>query len=275
MKSKKLIDKKPTCAGMIKLVLKDYDWLSKEELKGEVDTVNKKYTGVITVREDTFTKSINDLLNKKEIALRKTLESENLLEYNPSKDKKKYYFKLTSNFSYNSSKNIDVGGTLNLLKEMFTTKKLKENKITKLENRFIDKLQFEIEGLGLYASEQGFIIDVYKLSSPDSSYTFYKELNKFSLDCCYKDVTSTFKDNLKDNVDILNCVNNYQYRVYHITSGGVKYIEEKFRAGTGYFESIFLHHNLVIVIYVPNFYGLYEKSNYLISGWIFSNMIFQ
>ncbi|MCK9320292.1 hypothetical protein [Methanoculleus sp.] len=254
MKSKKLIEKKPICAGMIKLVLKDYDWLSKEELKEKVDKINKKYTGIETVREDTFTKSITDLLNKKEIALRKTLESENPLEYNPSKDCKKYYFKLTSNFSYKLSPNINSNELLDILKENYTTYLFKLNSSTEISKHNIQNLETEIEAkkilikkyneIKLYEREVTFfLMDVYKYNSPNEAYIHYEKFKIFDKMTSYKEIVT---QNLSESdLDII-----FPFKLYRVNKDNSEYINKKdYHYENGFNKAIFLVYNLVFVIY--------------------------
>lgn len=250
---------------MIKLVLKDYDWLSIDELKEKVNVIYNKISKSKEregIRQDTFTKAINSLLIAKEITIKKIIESKDNLEYNPYKDKVKYQFKLTSNFSFKLSPQIKTDELMGLLKQEYTDYLFRENVVSNIKEHNTDKLDIEIEAydraikkvstVTLYNREiTTFLIDIYKYNSPNEAYTYFEKLTKFKIDSSYADVTTNFKDMsdtyCEKSVDKIN----FQYKSYYVKIDNSEYTTQKFKDSLGFNKTIFLVYNLIIVIYNP------------------------
>ncbi|MEI8364700.1 MAG: hypothetical protein WCF78_04585 [archaeon] len=258
-------DKKPkkesnlTCAGMIKLVLKDYDWLSLEELKDKVNVINLR-ANKFDLRSDTFTKAINDLLTKKEITIKKVLESDNYFEYNPQKDIRKYYFKLISNFSYKLSPPIEAGELIELLKKEHTNLLFKMNDIQSIREHNVHNLTIEIEAYHKieYTNKDSsdFLIDIYKCNSPNDAYANFEQLTQFSIISSYTDGTSDFKrylihseDPNKEYYTLKSIKIDFQFKSYIVNTDDLLYINKKNNSNYSFNKTIFLIRNLVIVIY--------------------------
>lgn len=283
-----MTSKKPknklTCPGIIKLVLKDFDWLSYDELYSKVNDIWwNKCAKKKNVRQDTFTKALNELLKNKEITIRKTIESENPFEYNPSKDHKKYYFKLTSNFSYKLSSKIDADELMLLLKEKHTNYIFENNPINTIIEHNCENLYLEIEASNILIKKltavynyykrkvTTFLIDIYKYNSPNDANLYFEDLTKFNNTSTYEDKTLEFKKQLMhigDKISNKDCaqvndasknsedksynqiITKFKYRFFRVKIDNSSYINKKdYHYENGFDKVVILAYNLVIIIY--------------------------
>lgn len=259
MKSKKPKEDKLTCPGIIKLVLKDFDWLSYDELYNKVNDVWwNKCDKKENVRPDTFTTAINNLLAKKEIAIKKTLVSKNDFEYKPTEDKKVYFFKLISNFSYKLSPQININELINELKNNYTDLVFKNNDLTQIKNHFIDDLSFEIEAINpKYTKSPAFLVDIYKCKSPNEAHSYFEKLSKPGIESSYVDKTMDFRQYsmfpAKYERSELSFKTDFQYKHYLVSMDDSKYINQLFHMPitNDIYKTQFLVYNLVVVIYRP------------------------
>jgi len=269
----KVKEKKLTCSGIIKLVLKDVDWLSLNDLKSKSDKIYNinAPSSKEDIRLDTFTKSINNLLKDKEILIKRKIITKNEDEYVPKNDQITYYFKLNSNPSTKLAPELDPNKLLKLLKEFDTTYLIRLNDIRNIENHFKENLLFEIESYKLdYKEYTNFILDVYKYTYPKKAYDSYIEFNNFNNNTSYKDITTKFKEYIeypvcKYNIskEIINI--NYNFKCYVVEIDNSIYINKKINCK--HIKIILLINNLVVVLYFSCAY-YYNVADAIYSGKI-------
>jgi len=255
------------CGQIIKFILLKYsDWVDQSKLKTETNDFNLEKYGK-KIRDETFTKSIENLLKKQDVAVKRVIMPTDESKC-PPRDNVCYSYKLVSKFADKYVLQINGKELVRLFKKEYTDYLFFECDLSDTvdagmgdvplfdidpayDKLSIDGLDTEIiakDKINPYRTETAFIIHICDCKSSSEATLHYEKYNKFSLSSSYKNIILDFKKiDAKDQKEIMQIT--FPYNLYRVKLDNSEYINDADNRQKGFNKAVLLVYNTVIIIY--------------------------